>query len=140
MSGRNRVPYPPEFRTEFVLAVLDMALHRRRPAPGLVHQSDHGAQYIARAFRQRLRTAGLVASMGSVGDSYDNAVTESFFATLKVELLYRHPWPTRAATRRAIFTFIETWYNRGRRHSTLDYLSPADYELTRGGRDAVAVT
>ena len=126
-------------RTELVLAALDMALRRRRPAPGLVHHSDRGAQYTALAFGQRLRAAGLVASMGSVGDSYDNAVAESFFATLKVELLYRQPWPTHAAARSAIFEYTEAWYNRRRRHSTLGYLSPADYERACHRRDDVVV-
>ena len=96
-------------------------------------------QYTALAFGQRLRAAGLVASMGSVGDSYDNAVAESFFATLKVELLYRQPWPTHAAARSAIFEYTEAWYNRRRRHSTLGYLSPADYERACHRRDDVVV-
>ena len=117
-------------RTELVLAALDLALWRRRPArdAGLVHHSDRGCQYTALAFGQRLRDAGIAPSMGSVGDAYDNAVAESFFATLKGELLHRDAWPTRAAARSAIFAFLEGWYNRHRRHSALGYLSPARYE------------
>ena len=86
-------------RTELVLAALEMALRARRPAPGLVHHSDHGGQYASAAFGRRLREAELLASMGSVGDSFDNAVAERFFATLKGELIDRRPWPTRAAPR-----------------------------------------
>jgi putative transposase len=126
-------------RTELVLGALNMALRRRRPAPGLVHHSDHGVQYAALAFGRRLREAGLLASMGSVGDSYDNAVAESFFATLKAELVDRRPWPSRARARLAIFEYVECWYNRQRRHSTLNYRTPADYERTHQ-HPAAAVT
>ncbi|HEV7216089.1 MAG TPA: IS3 family transposase [Chloroflexota bacterium] len=115
-------------RTDLVLDALTMALQRRQPRAGLIHHSDHGCQYTAVAFGAQLQAAGLVASMGSVGDCFDNAVAESFFATLKVELLYREEWLTRAAAKSAIFRFIETWYNTRRRHSTLDYLSPAAFE------------
>jgi putative transposase len=127
-------------RTELVVDAVELATARRRPAagsgqpgqlPGLVHHSDHGCQYTALAFGQRLEAAGIVASMGSVGDCYDNAVAESFFATLKGELLDRHDWPTRAAARSAIFEYIEVWYNRQRRHSTLGYRSPATYEAAQ---------
>ena len=86
------------------------------------------AQYTSLSFGRRLRVAGLVASMGTVGDALDNAVAESFFATLECELLDRSPWPTRAGLRTAIFDFIEVFYNRQRRHSTLDYHPPAAYE------------
>jgi putative transposase len=115
-------------RTELVLDALDMAISQRQPAPGLVCHSDHGCQYTSFAFGHRLREAKLVASMGTVGDALDNAVAESFFATLECELLNRHPWPTRAGLRTAIFDFIEVFYNRQRRHSTLDYHPPATYE------------
>ena len=115
-------------RTELVLDALGMAVRRRRPAPGLIHHSDRGCQYTALAFGQQLQAAGLLASMGAAGTCYDNAVAESFFATLKTELLYRHTWPSRQAARTAIFAYIETFYNRQRRHSTLGYLSPAAYE------------
>ena len=115
-------------QTELVLAALRLALHRRRPAAGLIHHSDRGCQYTSLAFGQHLRAAGLVPSTGSVGDCYDNAVAESFFASLKVELVDRHDWPTRAAARVAIFEYIEVWYNRQRLHSTLGYLSPVQFE------------
>ena len=115
-------------RTELVLEALGMAVWQRRPAPGVVHHSDHGCQYTSLAFGRELRDSGLVPSMGSVADAYDNAVAESFFATLKCELLYRRPWPRREDARRAIFEFIEAWYNRRRRHSTLGFVSPVEYE------------
>ena len=115
-------------RTELVLEALGMARWQRRPAPGVVFHSDHGCQYTSLAFGRELRESGLVPSMGSVADAYDNAVAESFFATLKCELLYRRPWPRREDARRAIFEFIEAWYNRRRRHSTLGYVSPDQYE------------
>jgi transposase InsO family protein len=99
-------------RTELVLDALGMALRHRNPHAGLIHPSDHGCQYTSLAFGQQVQAAGLVPSMGSVGDCFDNAVAESFFATLKVELLHRRVWPTRAAARLAIFEFIEVWYNR----------------------------
>jgi putative transposase len=114
--------------TELVLDALDMAITQRNPAPGLVHHTDHGCQYTSLALGRRLRETGLVASMGTVGDALDNAVAESFFATLECELLDRHAWPTRQGLRTALFDFIEVFYNRQRRHSTLDYLTPADYE------------
>jgi putative transposase len=125
-------------RTELVLEALGMALWQRRPAPGVVHHSDHGCQYTSLAFGRELRDSGLVASMGTVADAYDNAVAESFFATLKCELLYRRPWPRREDARRAIFEFIEAWYNRRRRHSTLGYVSPAEYERTYAMAPAAA--
>ena len=105
-----------------------MALQARRPAAGLIHHSDRGGQYTSLAFGEQLRAAGLLASMGSVGDAYDNAVAEAFFSSLKIELIDRQSWPTRAAARLAIFEYIEVWYNRKRRHSTLGYLPPAEYE------------
>jgi putative transposase len=115
-------------RTTLVLDALTMAVRHRQPPPGLIHHADHGCQYTALAFGQRLQQAGIVPSMGSVGDCFDNAVVESFFATLKVELLHRQVWPTRDAARRAIFEYIEVWYNRQRRHSTLAYATPVAYE------------
>lgn len=130
----------PHLRTELALTALAMAVGNRRPGAdgSLVHHSDQGCQYTACAFGQRLQQAGLVASMGSVGDCYDNAVAESFFATLKGELLHRRSWPTRAAAQRAIFEYIEVWYNRQRRHSTLGYLSPQEYEQTAARHTMVA--
>jgi transposase InsO family protein len=118
-------------RTELVLDALDMAIAQRQPAAGLIHHTDHGCQYTSLTFGRRLQQAGLVASMGTVGDALDNAVAESFFATLECELLDRHAWPTKAGLRTAVFDFIEVFYNRQRRHSTIDYHTPADYEHQR---------
>ncbi len=116
--------------TELVLRALDMAVWNRGPKPGVVHHSDHGGQYTSLAFTTRLRETVIVGSMGTAGDAYDNAVAESFFATLQTELLDRGRWPTRRALMTEIFSYIEGFYNRTRRHSTLGYLSPKDYEET----------
>ena len=115
-------------RAELVVDALDMALWNRRPPPGLVHHSDHGSQYTSLAFGRRCREAGIAVSMGSVGDCYDNALAESFFATLECELVDRSRWRTHAEARMAVFDFIEAFYNPRRRHSSLAYLSPAEYE------------
>lgn len=115
-------------RTELVLDALEMAVWNRRPRRGLIHHSDQGCQYTSLTFGRRLREAGLVGSMGSVGDAYDNAVAETFFATLQCELLDRRSWPTRRHLQSALFDYIEGFYNRRRRHSTLGYLSPEDFE------------
>lgn len=116
-------------RAELVTDALGMGLSRRRPQAGLIHHSDQGSQYVSLAFGQQARDAGIAVSMGSKGDCFDNAVAESFFATLKKELVYREgPWPTRAALTSAIFEWIEVFYNRERRHSTLGYLSPEQFE------------
>jgi putative transposase len=115
-------------RTELVLDALDMALWNRRPAPGLIHHSDHGCQYTSLAFGRRCRAAGIAQSMGSVGDCYDNALAESFFATLECELIQRERWRTHAEARLAVFDYIEGFYNPRRRHSALGYLSPAEWE------------
>lgn len=115
-------------RAELVVDALEMAVDRRRPQPGLVHHSDQGSQYVSLQLGQRCRQAGIERSMGNRGSAYDNAVCESFFKTLKTELIDRRSWPTKAETRAAVFEFIETFYNRNRRHSTLGYLSPAEYE------------
>ena len=115
-------------RTALVLAALEMALWNRRPAPGVLHHSDHGCQYTSLAFGTRCQEAGITPSMGSVGACYDNAITESFFATLECELLERQTFRTHGAARTALFDFIEGFYNPQRRHSALGYLSPAAYE------------
>ena len=115
-------------RTELVSDALEMAVARRRPAPGLIHHSDQGSQYVSLGFGQKCRDAGISRSMGSRGDAYDNAVAESFFATLKKELVHRQSWPTRRELASEVFEYIEAFYNRQRRHSTLGMLSPADYE------------
>jgi len=121
-------------RTELVLAALDMAVEQRRPTD-VIHHSDQGCQYTSIAFGLRCREAGVRPSMGSVGDAYDNALCESFFATLECELLDRERFRTQADARLAIFDFIEGWYNPRRRHSALDYLSPMIYERSRGTSD-----
>jgi putative transposase len=117
-------------RTELVADALQMAVARRRPEPGLIHHSDQGSQYVALGFGQQARDAGIAVSMGSKGDAYDNAVAESFFATIKKELVHRQPWPSRRDLSSAVFEYIEAFYNRHRRHSTLGYLSPEEYENT----------
>jgi putative transposase len=114
-------------RTELVLDALDMALRARRPRR-VIHHSDQGSQYTSVAFGLRCREAGVQPSTGSVGDAYDNAFCESFFATLECELLDRQRFATQAAARLAVFDYIEGWYNPRRRHSALDYLSPLAYE------------
>ena len=113
---------------ELAINALTMAVRNRRPSAGTVHHSDHGAQYTALAFGKTLRAASMQGSMGSVGDALDNAVAESFFATLQTELLDRHAWQTRRQLQTAFFDYVEVFYNRRRRHSRLDYLSPAEYE------------
>ena len=117
-------------RAELVADAIDMATLRRRPPVGAIAHSDHGSNYCSWVFGQRLRRAGLLGSMGTVGDALDNAVAESFFASLQCELLDRHQWPTRAGLARAMFHWIEAFYNPTRRHSTLGYLSPVDFEAT----------
>lgn len=114
-------------QTELVLSALDMAVQWRRPE-GTIHHSDQGSQYTALAFGQRCKDAGVCPSMGSVGDCYDNAMCESFFATLECELIDRAVFATREEARNAIFSFIEGWYNPHRIHSSLDYQSPMAYE------------
>jgi len=115
-------------RKALVLDALQMAVSRRRPAPGLIHHSDQGAQYVSLALGQAARDAGISRSMGSKGDCFDNAVAESFFATLKKELIHRRSWPTRHELTSEVFEYIEAFYNRVRRHSTLGMLSPLDFE------------
>jgi putative transposase len=114
-------------RTELVLAALDMAVQQRRPR-AVIHHSDHGCQYTSIAFGQRCDAAGVRPSMGSVGDAYDNALCESFFATLECELLDRTRFATPPVARAAVFDFIEGWYNPRRRHSALRYESPIGFE------------
>jgi len=114
-------------KTELVLDALNMALKQRRAA-GVIHHSDQGSQYASIAFGERCRAAGVRPSMGSVGDAYDNALCESFFATVECELINRDHWTTRSAARTAVFEFIEGWYNPSRRHSGIGYLSPMEFE------------
>jgi putative transposase len=114
-------------RTELVTKALDMALAQRKPCEVIFH-SDQGCQYTSYAFGKRCKEAGVRPSMGSVGDAYDNAMCESFFATLECELLDRRSFKSQAEARIAVFEFIEGWYNPHRRHSALGYLSPARFE------------
>jgi putative transposase len=114
--------------TELVTDALQMALDRRSPEPGLIHHSDQGGQYVSLTFGQKARAAGIAQSMGSRGDCYDNAVAESFFATLKKELVHRRGWPTKAELRGKVFEYIEIFYNRRRRHIHLGQRSPNEYE------------
>jgi putative transposase len=118
-------------RASLVVDALKMALARRRPGPGLIHHSDQGSQYVSLAFGRAAGAAGIAVSMGSRGDAYDNAVAETFFATLKKELVNRRTWPDRLELQSAVFEYIEAFYNRQRRHSTLGMLSPVAYEQLR---------
>lgn len=115
-------------RTSLVLAALDIALAARDPALGLIHHSDRGTQYTSVALGERLAEAGIAASMGSPGTAYDNALAESFFASLETELIDRSAWPTHDAARLAVFDWIERFYNRSRLHSALGDLSPDEFE------------
>lgn len=114
-------------KTQLVLDAMNMALTQRN-ATNVIHHSDQGSQYTSVAFGLRCKEAGVRPSMGSVGDAYDNAMCESFFATLECELLDRRKFKTKAEARMAIFQFIEGWYNPGRRHSALAYQSPINFE------------
>jgi putative transposase len=115
-------------RTELVIDALQMAIEQRRPE-GVIHHSDQGSQSTSLAFGKRCREANVRLSMGSVGDCYDNALCESFFATLECELLDRHSFRSRQQAGRAVFEFIEGWYNPHRRHSSIGQISPAKYEM-----------
>jgi putative transposase len=117
-------------RAELVVDALQMAIWRRRPpARQVIHHSDHGSQYTSWAFGRRLRAAGVLGSMGSIGDAYDNALAESFFSTLQRELLDTRPrWESRQQLALAVFEWIEGWYNPRRRHTSVGDLSPIDYE------------
>ena len=116
-------------RTELVVDALGMAIIRRQPdRQATILHSDHGSQFTSWAFGRRLLDAGLVPSMGSIGDCYDNSLVESFWGTMQLELLDSRIWTTRAEIAMAIFEWIEYWYNPVRRHSSLGMLSPVDYE------------
>ncbi|WP_342215091.1 IS3 family transposase [Nocardia abscessus] len=126
-------------RAELVCDALDMARWRRKPPDGqTIAHSDHGAQYTSWAFGQRIRTAGLLGSMGSIGDCFDNSMVESFFGTLQLELLDRKQWATRQELANAIFDYIETFYNPRRRHSKIGMLSPVEYEQAHTPTHAAA--
>jgi len=115
-------------RTELVTDALEMAFATRRPARGAIFHSDRGCQYTSTDYATLARSNGVVLSVGLAGECWDNAVAESFFATIKRELIDTRAWPTRAGLRTAVFDYIEGWYNTRRLHSSLGYLSPADYE------------
>ncbi|WP_328369052.1 IS3 family transposase [Micromonospora zamorensis] len=121
-------------KTDLIDAALTDALVRRRPPSGLVFHSDRGCQYTSDQHARLAAAHGIRLSVGRRGQCWDNAVAESFFATIKTELLHRQPWPTHTAARQAIFEYIEGWYNTRRRHSTLGYLSPAAFEATDSHR------
>jgi len=112
---------------DLVLGALNMALQQRRPAQ-VIHHSDQGSQYTSLAFGNRCRQMGVRPSMGTVGDAFDNAMAESFFASLECELIDRKTFKTRTEARLEVFTWIEGWYNPRRRHSALGYLSPINFE------------
>ena len=116
-------------RTELVTAALDMAITHRTPPPGVIFHSDRGTQYTSGEFARYCTNNGIRRSLGRTGICYDNAVSESFFATYKKELIHTRPWPTVKNLKKETFDWIETYYNTQRRHSTLGYLTPREYEL-----------
>jgi putative transposase len=118
-----------DLEAHLVVDAVGMAATRRRPPAGLVHHSDRGSQYTSLAFGRTLRDAGIVASMGSQGDAYDNAAAESCISTIKNELVHQHRFTTRDQARLAVFDYIEGFYNPHRRHSRLDHKSPIEYEM-----------
>jgi len=117
-----------EMKAGLVIDAFMMAVGRRRPPRGLIAHSDRGSQYASRSFQRILRQHGVVCSMSRKGDCWDNAVVESFNATIKTELIHRYEWETRATARAAVYEYIETWYNARRLHSTLGYQSPISFE------------
>ncbi len=125
-------------RTELVVDALEMAVWRRKPKAGLVHHSDRGTQYTALSFGKKLEEAGIVPSMGRAGSALDNAIFESFIATLKAKLVHSRRFPTREAARSALFEYLEGFYNRRRLPSALGYVSPESYEDLRTREVAVA--
>src|SRR5260221_8534965 len=118
-------------RTELVVGALEMAVWNRRPGEGVIHHSDRGCQYTSLLFGERCQAVGIRCSMGSVGDCFDNAMAESFFATLECELLARHTLRTHVEARTALFEYLEAFSNRQRRHSALGYPTPDAYERRR---------
>jgi putative transposase len=126
-------------KAELVVDALQMAIWRRRPEGGdTIMHTDHGAQYTSWAFGRRLRAAGILGSMGSVGDCFDNSMAESFFGTLQLELLDRRHWSTRAELASAIFEYIEAFYNPTRRHTSIGSLSPIDFEALHTAAEIAA--
>jgi putative transposase len=129
LARRGGLGDPDHLRTELVTAALDMALAHRVPAAGVIFHSDHGTQYTSREFAEYCTNNGIRRSLGRTGICYDNAVSESFFATYKKELIHTRPWPSVKYLKKETFDWIETYYNTQRRHSTLGYLTPREYEL-----------
>ncbi len=125
-----------QMTADLVLAALNMAITQRKPQ-GVIHHSDQGSQYTSVAFGQRCAKMGVRPSMGSVGDAYDNAMAESFFASLECELIDRRSFQSNAEARRALFTYIEGWYNPRRRHSGLGHVSPLNFERSHADRKSV---
>ena len=125
-------------RTELVEDALTMAFANRTPQEGVIFHSDRGCQYTSKDFAELARSNGVVLSVGRKGECWDNAVAESFFATIKRELIDTRAWPTRAGLHRGVFEYIEGWYNTRRLHSTLDYLSPVQYEMLHHNADRQA--
>ena len=122
--------------TELMLTAIEMAITMRQPNAGLIHHSDHGCQYTSYAFGKRCREAGIMPSMGTVGDAYDNAMAESFFATLEREVLARRRFKSQSEAKMAIFDWLEGWYNPHRRHSSLGRRSPVNFERLALAREA----
>ncbi len=120
-----------EMKAELVVSAFNMAIAQRRPTAGIIAHSDRGSQYASRLFRDALTKYGMTCSMSRKANCWDNAVVESFNATIKTELIHRRSWDTRDAARSAVYEYIETWYNAKRLHSTLGYLSPAAFERQR---------
>ncbi len=116
-------------RADLAIAALDMAVRNRRPSAGIIHHSDRGVQYACKDYKEGLGKIGACQSMSGTGNCFDNAAAESFFSTIKEELIYRHSWPTKAGVAREIVEYIENFYNPRRRHSTIGRISPVDYEL-----------
>ena len=121
-----------------VINALDMAIRNRNPEPGGIVHADHGVQFTSWAFTDKIRTAGLMPSFGSVGDGLDNAMMESFWSSMQIELLNRRKWKTRVELANAIFEYIEIFHNRQRRHSALGYRTPTEYELQSANNDIPA--
>jgi transposase InsO family protein len=138
LYSRRVVGWSMSERIDRALSALEMAVRRRRPRRGLVHHSDRGCQYASADYQSALRGLGIVCSMSRKGDCWDNAVAESFFATLKNELVHHADYPTRAAARTSVFEFIKGFYNGRRRHSTIGYVSPAEFELLYVSRSEAA--
>ena len=116
--------------SQLVVNALNMAIHQRKVHRGGIVHADHGVQFTSWSFTERVREAGLMPSFGSVGDAFDNAMMESFWSSMQIELLDRKRWRTRLELTNAMFDYIEAFYNRHRRHSSLDYVSPVEFELS----------